>query len=470
MLERMEDSKFGYEMGPRVEFPQDDITLTLGRAISNVEDAKHAVSGNNRSFLEGQIENYRGASGWLANQTTKAARLLVLGSMVGQMATACAPRTATAQDMIAATTAITENYTPTPAAEFTPEIPVIKGPTKDASGNYFPVSERFADLGLGKIVSIEKADPSNPVFDKILQSASEKFKVDSEDIILTGFTTRREKGGSLYVLVANRKDGSIYSVFGTDENDLYLPPGSGEKTAFLPMMEDHRNGETGFGFAVDGSLLLPPTFVSKDGKLTFTDPGTGEQVDVPLENIAAAKVLALLTSPKESIGIGEPTPTASVTETAVSLSPEEQAVKDFTDLGVTADQYTISKDKDGTVHAYKADNKAEIYKDGKFNYDYIFSVARQTCEVTDMRYMPGTNVPYREDDQRNTNYFKEIVMTFYDGYNPNGNTTVYPIKDTKYCWVFADNKYFYFRDKEKVTHRVQVLDLDKRGGSQGLWK
>ncbi|MDZ4159929.1 MAG: hypothetical protein U1B80_09075 [Anaerolineaceae bacterium] len=56
------------------------------------------------------------------------ARLIVISSMVWSLATGCASRTATADDIIANTTAITENYTPTPTVEFIPTPEATKEP------------------------------------------------------------------------------------------------------------------------------------------------------------------------------------------------------------------------------------------------------------------------------------------------------------------------------------------------------
>ncbi|MDZ4159930.1 MAG: hypothetical protein U1B80_09080 [Anaerolineaceae bacterium] len=52
------------EKGRFGEIPQDEIILTLGRAISNVEDARHAVSGKDEVYLKGLAENWRGALAW----------------------------------------------------------------------------------------------------------------------------------------------------------------------------------------------------------------------------------------------------------------------------------------------------------------------------------------------------------------------------------------------------------------------
>jgi hypothetical protein len=321
MVERMPE---GSENKLTPEASQNDMTLILGRAISNVEDAKHAVNSKDRVYLEGLAENFRGALAW------KATRLVVTSSMVWGLAQGCSPRTATAQDIIAATTAVTENYTPTPTAEFIPTLEVTKEPTKSADGNLIPVPEAFANLGLGKITSIEKTDPSNPVFAEINKKAAEKFKVDGGNIKFAGLDLVREKGKSLYVLVVNKKDGKRYSVFSTDQDGFYIPPALGEDMQFLPMMVIDRpaSGNTNpqrlFGFDVDGALVNAPFVIDQITQgITFTDPGDStSKTEVSIETGGGGKVLALLINPMESLGIGEPTPTATNTPEVVWELPK----------------------------------------------------------------------------------------------------------------------------------------------------
>lgn len=92
--------------------PEEEQSLTLGRAISNVEDAIYAVNGKNRTDLEGRVENFRGALAWVESQKSKAARIIVANTLVFQLATACSPRTISAEDIISTSAAITEQYIP----------------------------------------------------------------------------------------------------------------------------------------------------------------------------------------------------------------------------------------------------------------------------------------------------------------------------------------------------------------------
>lgn len=315
MVEIMEDLKFVDVMGPRVEFSQDDIILTLGRAISNAGEAKFAVSGKDRAFLEGQIENYKGALGWLTNQTAKAARLLVLGSMVSQMATACAPRTASAQDMIASTTAITESYTPPkPAAEFTPTLTVSKEPTATATieptrtptpiaveisvdGNYVPVPDAFVDTGLGKIKEIKDLEEPNDTINKVVEKIKEKLSIQNdEDLQKAYLDIVCENGNRAYMIVKDNNTGTFYAVFAKNKDGFYLSPDSEGELALLPIKTVSEESRELIGFDVKGDLLIPPTFTfsTDTGELTYTDPKTGEQVVMTKESNTSPKMLAML--------------------------------------------------------------------------------------------------------------------------------------------------------------------------------
>ena len=467
MLERME----GIENGLPGEGQKTN--LTFGRAISNLRDAEHSVNGKDREYLAGIRQNLEGFLGYISDRPLLKAVTVSAGAiLLSQIAAGCASRTATAQDMIATTTAITENYEPTPTAEFTPELKVTKEPTKDASGNYIPVSERFANSGLGKITSIEEADPLNPIFTEIYQKSTEKFGVGSKDVNVAAFVPIGENGKSLYVLVANRTNGNIYSLFSSNEDDLYIPPAIGKDMQFLPMMTIDRPSESKklSGFDVDGSLVNVPFIIDKKtNKMAFVDPSDPtNSVEIPLDTSSGAKVLALLTNPKESIGIGDPTPTPTPTESYYQLSPEKRIVRDFENLGVTPDQYTITKDENGKFKVFKTGTKTEIYSNEKFNYDFIFSIARQTCELTGVKPLPGTHRPANEDINFISKYLDDLLGR--DLIEIRETSLIYSIDNTEYCWVVANDSFFYFRDKDGLTHRVPVFDLDNRKGSQGLWK
>jgi hypothetical protein len=345
MVEIMEDLKFVDVMGPRVEFSQDDMILTLGRAISNAGEAKFAVSGKDRAFLEGQIENYKGALGWLTNQTAKAARLLVLGSMVSQMATACAPRTASAQDMIASTTAITESYTPPkPAAEFTPTLTVSKEPTATATieptrtptpiaveisvdGNYVPVPDAFVDTGLGKIKEIKDLEEPNDTINKVVEKIKEKLSIQNdEDLQKAYLDIVCENGNRAYMIVKDNKTATSYAVFVKDKNGFYLPPDSDGELVLLPVKTVSKDGKELIGFDVKGDLLIPPTFTfsTDTGELTYTEPKTGEEITITKESNTAPKMRAMLTAKnnggKEQVFIPGKLPTPEQ-----PLTPKQQS-------------------------------------------------------------------------------------------------------------------------------------------------
>jgi hypothetical protein len=160
---------------------------------------------------------------------------------------------------------------------------------------------------------------------------------------------------------------------------------------------------------------------------------------------------------------------AELSKAEVALQDAEIQIKD---LGVTLDpeEYTVTQDESGVVTVVDNERKVEIYKDGKFNYDFIFWWAKQACEITDFKFKPGTNIPF--DTQTTARYAWGLMELYYNGnYNmKNGINFFYPIRDTKYCWIAVDDVYFFFRDKNKVLHQVPVANLSKRAGSQGTWK
>jgi hypothetical protein len=161
------------------------------------------------------------------------------------------------------------------------------------------------------------------------------------------------------------------------------------------------------------------------------------------------------------------TPTPVHSSTPLPLTPEEQAVKDFEDLGVSPDLYIISLGKDDVVQAIKTGTKIVIYKDGKFSYDFIFWVAKQTCDRTNWKPLPGKLYTTGMDAYYLGEYIINMTQSYFD--QRKGNLLEYPIKGTEYCWVVADKANFFFTDFNKVVHQVPVFDLDKRSGSQGLW-
>lgn len=128
---------------------KDSMELILGRAVSNMGDLVHTVEGGIRDYLEGLKENFEGALGWLETQKAKATRVALAGTLVGQLATACSPRTVDAKDILSLTPAETQEYIPEPAeTEVLPTLTVTPEPslTPTTKPTEAPTPERPEEL------------------------------------------------------------------------------------------------------------------------------------------------------------------------------------------------------------------------------------------------------------------------------------------------------------------------------------
>jgi hypothetical protein len=230
-----------------------------------------------------------------------------------------------------ATQVISPTVTPTATIANTPQIITAKEPEKAPDGSLYPFPKAFLPSERGNTTGIKQLAIDEAFTNKIFSEAQSQLDIDSENVDIVGFRLMGDKVSTFYILVGDRSNDKFYSAFSTNEYGFYSPISRDGNTAFLPMTRQDRDGETLIGFDVEGDLLLPPTFVYKNGILLFTDPKTGEKVEMSTWEDWAHKVLALLT--KDSTRVIEPTakPTEyhaedSQLEKVQTLTPEQQKI------------------------------------------------------------------------------------------------------------------------------------------------
>jgi hypothetical protein len=227
-----------------------------------------------------------------------------------------------------ATQVISPTVAPTATITYVPQVEATKEPERAPDGNRNPYPYAFLPSERGHTTSIRQLAADIAFTDKISSEAQSQLGINSGNVDIVGFRLIGDKTSTYYILVGDRSNDKFYSTFSTNEDGFYSPINRDGNVVFLPMSRQDKDGQVHVGFDVEGDLLLPPTFVYKNGILLFTDPKTGEKVVMSTGEEWSHKVLSLLTNTNTplvtSVVDNTPTPeteTAQWEKAEISLVP-----------------------------------------------------------------------------------------------------------------------------------------------------
>lgn len=267
------------------------------KTYRNVKDLSDKIS-----CLEGLAKNFRGTLVW------NTVKLIIATSMVWGLTTGCSSRTATADDINPTQTAVAENYTPYPAAEFTPSVEPTKEDNIFPDGRRYPYQEAFA-ISQDKLTG--SAEPLAANLDYIENIRKEAAKTFGGKVDIMAFDIITENGRRPYVLINIKKKiddpGKDYTVFTIDENNQYHSVDYHGQITFLPMTTVVKGGIYAEGFEIKNGMLYPQSFFYQDNRLIFIDPVTLTQVEITSDSELVHKIVFGLVKPltPEGTSVGQ---------------------------------------------------------------------------------------------------------------------------------------------------------------------
>lgn len=309
-MERMNGSEKSI---PVENLHKENFSLTIARAISNVSEAKDQLLGKGREHLEGLEQNFRGMYSWIENHAkplTNAARAGLIVSMVGQLASGCAPRTVSAEDMLNLKPAATEQYTP---PDFVSTLPSVVEPTKQPTpeptrfpdGSFYPQAEAFYQRDLGKIKDVGVLSPDKPFLTDARVAVEKELGITADQYGLYGFSIDGEKNDDSFVYAVDYsgENWKFYAIYKKDSDGFYKSIETDGEFAVLPMIQGKNiDGKASWGFDIAGGMLAPIiTLDTATNSVFYTDPVTGEEAKVT--NEVAIKVMADLKDRFQPINI-----------------------------------------------------------------------------------------------------------------------------------------------------------------------
>jgi hypothetical protein len=331
-------------------------------------------------------------------------------------------------------------------------------PTRFPDGKFYPIKEAFEKIDNQTITTVTELSANDPLWLDI-QNAAREQEITITDI--TAFLLIDENGEERpFAFISQGKYNQV--VYKIDSKGYYHSLSDEGDFVFLPIIHTESSGQIIYGFSVEEGILLPGIFSYniEENNLIFRDPQTGSTVSVPIETNVGQKVNAKLLLKSNQVSF------LTQKETPEPLSLKMQAIKDFKELGMDLNFYSLIENQNG-IEIYAKNNNTLIYENGKFSYPYVMYAAKQKCEITDIAFKQGTNVSLSEDKNRLNDYIGNIIKTYkFDKFGDHGMFMAYPIKDTKTCWVGADEYYFFFRDRDGTVHQVAVKDIKKLRGKQ----
>ena len=180
----------------------------------------------------------------------------------------------------------------------------------------------------------------------------------------------------------------------------------------------------------------------------------------------------LLTTTPTATETQKPTATATTTATATSTVEPTKAPKTPEDIfksnmerwheiNPLVDINKLEKRADGKYYVPKTKFMAFDPKTDRYGYDFIFNVARDTCETPNPKidYKPGQNMPLSLDK----------MSAYIDSFVPKSiGLSAYPIMPGP-CWVAGDDTFFNWKDTSGHVNRIATANIENRLDFQGNW-